>query len=261
MSITQNIIRVGNFTSSNIHKLMVKGKGELGFGAAAITYIKSRNVERRLGRSLEIEKSTRAMLWGKFLEKRVHDLLPLDYETCSNASVAHPKYDYWVGSPDNKNESQKVVGDTKCYEPENFCAYVDVITQKDVKLFREEFPKEYWQLVSNACILGYDFIEPIAYMPYESELSIIREMAENNPDNDFWKYRFIAEAPLSELPYLPDGGYYKNLNIVRFDIPQEDKQRLTEAVEKAGTLLDPRTSILSATQDKEVKATIVEPLK
>jgi hypothetical protein len=75
-------------------------------------------------------------------------------------------------------------------------------------------------------------------MPYESELEEIREMAENYDGNDQWKYRFIAESHKSALPYLPNKGYYKNLNIFEFKVPEEDKKALTERVLMAIQLLN-----------------------
>ena len=75
-------------------------------------------------------------------------------------------------------------------------------------------------------------------MPYFSELEDIRTMAENYDGGDQWKYRFIVESPDAELPYLPDGGYYKNLNKFEFEVPKEDKDFLTERVELAIELLN-----------------------
>ena len=45
MSILNNEIRNGNFTSSEIVALTKKGKGANGFGSAAITYIEECNME------------------------------------------------------------------------------------------------------------------------------------------------------------------------------------------------------------------------
>lgn len=238
MSIHENKIRVGNFTSSSIHKLMTLATDKVSFGKPALTYIAEKNLERKLCRSLEIEKSSRATLWGKFLEQRVHDLIGLDYEMCGSITVQHPSISFWVGSPDDKNIKESVVGDTKCYEPKNFAEYIDVLKKGDTELFKREFPKEYWQLLSNAIILGMKYIEPKVYMPYKSEIPEIREMAENADGPDQFKYRFIAEAPIVELAYLPDNNlYYKNLNIFRFEAPKADKDALTEKVEAAGKLL------------------------
>jgi hypothetical protein len=117
--------------------------------------------------------------------------------------------------------------------------------------------KYYYQLVSNACISGSKYAELIVYMPYESELPEVKALAEGNPDC-YW----IWAALENELPFLKDGGYYQNLNIIRFEVPQADKDFLTECVEKAGQLLisrDNAPTIALAHHYPELDVTIVEP--
>lgn len=238
-SITENIERVGNFTSSCMVKLTTLSRDKKSFGAPALTYISEKNMERRFGVSLGQEKYSRSTLWGHFLEQRVHNLLGTDYESVGHITLGHPAIDFWKGSPDNKNIQKGICGDTKCFERKAFAEYVDmlVMANGDTEIFKAEAPKEYWQLVSNAIILGMKYIQPIVYMPYESELEEIREMAYNYDGPDQFKFRFIAEAPISELPYLKDGGFYKNLNIFLFEVPQSDIDYLTSTVLAAGKLL------------------------
>ncbi len=245
MSVNENILRCGNFTSSQVYRLT-------GAPKPYDTYIKEKNIERKLGRTLGMDKGSRSTLWGSFVQHRVHELLPLSYEFLADITIQHPTIPYWVGTPDNVKRIEGVVGDTKCLEPKAFCEYVDVLQQGDTELFKKEHPDKYWQLISNACILGYNIIEAIVYMPYQSELPEIRELANTYVGLDFYKYRFIVEAPECELPYLPDNGHYKNLNVFRFDVPPADKQLLTNAILKAGTQLIERRFY-----DKEVNATIV----
>lgn len=241
-SILTNEIRVGNFTSSQMHRLVSNGVAKGSVGKPFISYVAEKKRERRLGRSLKIEKNSRATLWGKFLEEYVHELLPMGYEYISSKSIQHPTIKEWVGSPDNRNVMESVVADTKCYEPDNFCQYVDCLSEavknNDTETFKKEHPEEYWQLVSNAIIIGADFIEAIVFMPYESELPDIRQMAENYDNFDQYRFRFISESPKEELPYLIDGGYYKNLNIFRFKVPQADKDLLTLRVQMAIQLIN-----------------------
>lgn len=94
--------------------------------------------------------------------------------------------------------------------------------------------KYYWQLVSNAIINNCNWAELIVYCPYKSELKEIYALAEGNPD-----VKWLSYVSDGELPYLIDGGYFTNLNIVRFGISQADKDALTNAVLKAGKLLIP----------------------
>lgn len=244
-SILENELRVGRFTSSQMFRLMGNGKGD-NFSAPFLKYVDEKKREIKLGRSLKVEKSSRATLWGKFLEERVHNLLPLGYELQSNVTIQHPTIKEWVGSPDNINRNASVVADTKCLEPDAFSIYVDLLTKcsncdtknQATELFKKEDPERYWQLVSNSILLGCKFIEAIVYMPYESELLEIRESAADYDNFDQYKYRFITEVGKSELAYLPDNSQYKNLNIFRFEVPKSDKEALTEKVKQAIKLLN-----------------------
>lgn len=239
--ITENIIRIGNPTSSQIFRLCAKDKSG-GKGEPFYTYVSEKKREKRLGRSININKDTRATLWGDFMEQYVHDLLPIGYEFISKKTIEHQTIKGWVGSPDNKNVTLGIVGDIKCYEPDNFTKYVDCLSEavktNDTEKFKKEHKKEYWQLVSNAILLGFTTIEAIVFMPFESELPTIRQMAEDYDNFDQYKFRFISESHKSELPYLPDGGYYNNLNIFRFTIPQSDIDFLTERVKDALELIN-----------------------
>jgi hypothetical protein len=123
--------------------------------------------------------------------------------------------------------------------------------------------KFYWQIVSNAILQGNDLGELIVYMPYFSELEEIRIMARHHEQAG--KYKWVSWASDDELPYLIDDGYYKNLNLIRFEIPVADKKFLTDCVKKAGEMLitvDGTAKVISstllATHDKEVNATLVQ---
>jgi hypothetical protein len=258
MSVLNNLSRNGNFTSSEIFKLLSVGSRPMtekeldqhikdnpkskkkniadGFGELALTYIDERNLERKLGRSLDTQVSTRDTLWGNFLEKRVEEILPFGYSLTSNKTDAHPTIKCWKGSKDFMFENIKIA-ELKCYQPKKFAKYTDMIMLADVDFFREEFPQEYWQIVSNSIINQVTIGEAISYMPYRSELQVIRDMADSYYEPDHWNYRFIIEGEDNTLAYLPDGGYYKNLNRFEFEIPQEDIDLLTERVLMASKLL------------------------
>lgn len=236
MSILENIIRNGNFSSSKNFNLMKVGKDKVSFGAPALTYINEKKYERKLKRSISTEVETRPMLWGTFLEGRIHNLLGMGYEHINDVTLQHPKYPFLVGSPDFKIESKKVVSDSKCPQPKAFCQLIENCSQ-GIEVFKSEHEDYYWQLISNACILGSDFIELIVYMPYESELPEIRAEAENFDGLDQYKYRFIAESSKHALAYLPDDSEYKNLNIFRFEAPIADKILLEQKIIEASLLL------------------------
>lgn len=237
-----NTIRVGNFTSSNIHKLTTNDKKNTGFGAPALTYISEKNIERKLLRSIEGEAYSKEMAWGLFLEQRVLDLLGMEYELTSNQTDKHPEHDFWVGSKDLIVRSLKVA-DIKCYQLKNFALYTDCLLQKDPEKLKSEFPKEYWQLISNAIINQVPKAEAISYCPFNSELDEIREMALDYADIDQWKYRFIYESSPENLPNLEDSGCYNNLNRFEFDLPKADVELLTDRVIKASKLLTPFHSL------------------
>lgn len=246
-TILKNKIRVGNFTSSEIVALTKKGKEKDSFGVPALTYIEECNWERRLGRSIDSESNARPLTWGQLGEKRVFELLPLEYQLVSDESIQHPEIDCWSGSPDaNKFDEGRTVVEIKCpITLKSFCQLVDPLYNKDFKAEDGNFlinqirenhkdgEKYYWQTISNSILTNSQFAELIIYCPYESELEAIREMANHFDGPEQHRYKWIAFADNEELPYLPDFGYYKNINIIRFEVPQEDKNFLKQRVLKA----------------------------
>lgn len=231
-----NANRIGNFTSSQISKLMKNDRSGKGIGAPGLTYIEEKRLELKLGRSVDVQAYSKTMAWGTLMQYRAFDMLPFGYDFLGNDTFNHPSIPYWSGSPDLVEAGAKI-GDIKCYYPKNFAALADVLIKQDTELFKEEFPEEYWQLVSNAIIMNVPNAEMVLYMPYESELDSIREFASNYDGEDMWHYRFIIEENKSYLPYLPDGGYYKNLYQFEFEVPQSDKDALTDRVLLATELL------------------------
>lgn len=236
MSITENQNRIGCFTSSKIFNLMKEGPKPGSFGKPFHTYIQEKKFEQKLKRSISTDVSTRPMLWGKFLESRVHNMLGMAYRHVFDETLQHPKYNFWSGSPDFINDTDDVVCDSKCPQPKAFCELVENCS-KGIEAFKDNHEDYYWQLVSNALITGKNFIELIVYMPYESELEEIRAEVENADLEEPWKYRFITESLKCELAYLPDDSEYKNLNIFRFPLDKLDANLLTQRVLEASLIL------------------------
>lgn len=240
-TITQNTLRIGRFTSSNIAALMSVAKDKIGFGKPALTYIAEKNMERRLGRSLSIESNAHALTWGRLVEKRAFDILGTEYKLCSADTLVHEDNSvapFWAGSPDLvKYDEGGTVVDIKCpITLKSFCQFADC---KTIEQIREEHPDGedyYWQLVSNAILTKSKYAELIVYCPYKSELQEIRDMAANY-DGDQTKMFWIDRSADEDLPYLLDGGYYKNINTFRFEVPYQDILLLTEKVLAAGKLL------------------------
>jgi hypothetical protein len=224
-------------------------------GKAAVTYLNQCNTERRLGRSLDGELDAKPTNWGKFVEILLFQLLSDDYTYNSHDTLTHPDFPFWVGTPDGfKITGNKTVVDGKCpFTLESFCNLVNPLydgfdgweamkallegyTDKQGLLHppHKDADKYYWQLVSNACIDDCTHAELIVYCPYESELSVIQAAAVESGNPQAY---FIANASPKALPYIKDDGFYKNINVISFEIDPKDKELLTETVKKAAEYL------------------------
>lgn len=224
-------------------------------GEAAVTYINQCNDERRLGRSLDGDLDSKPTNWGKFVEPLLFQMLSEEYTYNSSDTLVHPEFDWWVGTPDGfKKVKNKTVVDGKCpFTLESFCklvnplyegyegmdamrALMDGYTDKKGLFHKahKDGKKFYWQIVSNACIEGCTHGELIVYCPYESEIPVIQKIAVESGDPGAY---FIANSSPKALPYLKDDGFYKNINIISFEIPESDKNLLTETVKNAGKYL------------------------
>jgi hypothetical protein len=233
-----NILRVGNFTSSTISALIKEGSKPGTLGAPALTYISECNMERRLGRCLETEIDTRPTSWGKLCEALAFELLPTTYTLCSTDTISHPTIPYWKGSPDatKVDDEGRTLADIKCpFTLKSFCQLVDAWNESGIDGVRDghkDGEKFYWQLVSNAILTDSSHAELIVYCPYLRELEMIRQLVEGKPS-----YYWIWGSSDNQLPFLPDGGYYRNLNVMRFEVPAKDKARLKKRVLLAGKFL------------------------
>jgi hypothetical protein len=259
-----NKLRNGNFTSSEIVALTKKGKDGKSFGVPALTYIEETNLERRLGRSITTEADARALSWGKLLEPRVFDLLGIEYTLSSKETIQHPTIPFWVGSPDGSKPN--TTADFKApLTLKSFCQLVQPLydgltgmaAMNRIREDHKDGEKFYWQIVSNATHQNNENGELIVYMPYHSELDAIRIMARQHEQAG--KYKWVDWSSDDELPYLIDGGYYRNLNIINFEVPVADKKFLTDCVERAGKMLiNECGSTLIASHDPATGATIIE---
>lgn len=258
----------GNFNSSEVFKLLSFGKIDMtaeelkarpkegkgsavkfkdgGFGDAAITYIQECNWERKLGRTMNQETWAKPTAWGNLLESRAFDLLGGSYQrTGQDTSLVHPQHPYWTGKPDGigyKLTVPYIVPDSKCpFTLGSFLKFADCANIDEVVKNHPDGYKYKIQLISNACILGLDYAELVVYCPYESELLEIRALAQDGSLESYNERteRWIMGCNPNELPYIKDGGYYKNLYRFQFEVTKEDKQLLTERVVEASKLLIP----------------------
>lgn len=238
-----NNLRWGRFTSSNIGDLMSVAKDKVSFGKPALTLIEEKAMERRLKRTLSVENTSRLLDWGKSAESIAFDKLGTQYTMCSDETIIHKDYPYWAGTPDlirHTSEGQ-IVCDIKCpFTLKSFCTFIDSFERggiDEVRKQHQDGEKYYWQLVSNAVLTGCNKAELVVYMPYESELQEIKRNAELYP------FQWLVFAHEAELPYIIDGGYYKNINILAFDIPQCDIDLLTSNVIRANEMCGSELSI------------------
>jgi hypothetical protein len=211
---------------------MSMNKTKDGFGAPGLTYIKEKQMEQRLGRSIQNEIDGKQVWWGKLNEKRAYNIIikdNLEYDLETKNRFVHPSIERWTGMPDTLRKD--VVGDIKCpFSLKSYCTAVDSFG--DVEAFKKSKPDWYWQLVSNAILCDKARAEIIVYVPYLSELAEIREDCEMFDGNQNKVARF-AFAEDDDLPYLIEGGHYKNVEIFEFEVPQEDKDLLTNRVKLA----------------------------
>lgn len=90
----------------------------------------------------------------------------------------------------------------------------------------KEGEKYYWQLCSNACIMGAKYAELIVFMPYYEDLEDIQLYNSQLPE----PYWLVARAKEGELPYIDRETGIENVNIIRFEVPVCDKEYLTSRV-------------------------------
>jgi len=234
--------RTATFSSSQGHYLMTTDRKGTGFGIPALKYIKQTKHETKLGRSIKNEFTAKQTSWGTFLEPRVFKLTQTSYQyVAKQGRLFHPDIPHYSGIPDFLNGFDTVC-DCKCpFNMEKFCDKMEAL--QDYGEFKKEFPEDFWQLVSNLVLLRangleIDYIESVNYVPYRSELDQIRESA---TDDD--TMRWLQYTTDAGLPWLPDGGHYKNLNIHRFRVMQRDVDDWLERITMAVNVLLGREQI------------------
>lgn len=233
-------IRIGNLTSSDNHKLISLAKNNIDFGKPALTYIKEKRRERKLGVEIDLDSSAYPLAWGRAMEGYVfQNHIETAYTMQSDQTIEHPDK-IFCGTPDFVSED--TVADLKCpFTRGSFCDLVEIIESKSINVFKEEKPEYYFQLISNSILTGKKFGELIVWMPYQSEFLAIVEYIENINDPEMQKDIQFAHVALhgnhKKIPFLLDSGYYKNINRFRFEIPKEDQDLLMEKIKKAHSLL------------------------
>jgi hypothetical protein len=258
--------RIGRFTSSQISRLIDFGtrdmteseKEELKkinpksqkriiedisiFGSKALTYIEEKECERCLGRSIDTGAYSQEMTWGKIWEAYVFEfVLGMEYSLCSKQTEVHPKYPFWAGSPDFKKT--EVAGEMKCYYPKKFFLLSKALLQLidgiiSLDDFKSKFGAEYWQVVSNSCILNVPKCELLIFTPTKAQLDHIFKIMDGEEKGyegwferiglDPWMYRFLDESRdgYYKLPHIPEHSNWPNMVKYEFTPPKEDLKLL-----------------------------------
>lgn len=275
--ITLNENRIGKFTSSEIYRLLGNGEREMTneeliqykednpkgrkktiedvniLSDAALSYIDEKIMEGDLCRSIDSESDAISLRWGKHMEKYafLHLRKNNDFMLVSDETKVHPIYNKWAGSVDIINENQ--AGDIKCpYTLKSFIGlirpiYDGLIGMDAMNAIRfgytrpngmkvkahQNGEKYYQQIVSNSCIHGLSNGVLVVYMPYKHELLDIQDNCEGDISLN-WLYFKDIES----LPYLNENKKYKNINIISFNIPIEDKMHMENKIKLASEILN-----------------------
>ena len=257
--------RTGNFTSSEVYKLIPTGsvpmsKDELvefkkenpgskkrnkdsRFSELGKTYIKEKRNEILMGRSSSVEVNTKPLKWGSLMEVVLFQKneLGLNYRMAHKLTIVHDTIKHFSGTPDLIELGVKI-GEIKSFYPNNFCNLSLCLLEKDIELFKKDFSKEYWQCVSNSILCDVDRAEIIVYMPYYDELiDIIGQVQETNileannlNPTDYW---FLQNDDINTLPFLPNDSKMSNINRMEFEVPKADKEFLISRIKEASELL------------------------
>ncbi len=222
-------MRNGNFSSSSIWKLTRRATNKKDFGLPALTYIAEKKMEIRLGRQLNSEVHSHPTSWGNLVEPRPFGMLGTEYQLVSKDRLAHPYISNWTGAPDLIAPTK--VSDIKCcFTLKAFCEMVDAFG--NIEALKKAAEEYYWQLVSNSILTQKKNAELIVYVPYKKELQAIRNSIDDI-EGDTSEFNWIKYTNDNQLPFLLEGGHYKNLNSFEFEVPEIDKEFLTESVQMA----------------------------
>jgi len=239
-----NNLRIGNFTSSQIYRLMKNDRAGTGLGAPALSYIEEKAMETLLGRSLNSETNAKPTMWGKVLEEWAFtqpEIFPIAYQTASQGTIKHPTLN-WSGSRDGVRYdglNPFSVFDLKCpWTLKSFMHFCLSGNMDEVRQNHDDGEKYYWQIVSNAILSEVNHGELIVFVPKQSQLTEIREFIEGDKRG----YNLFYSED-EELPYVPD-AFDKNLVRFQFEIPQSDKDLLTTRVKLACELLNNKIKTL-----------------
>lgn len=160
--------RMGFFSSSEIHKLLVKGKSS-DFGDTATTYILDKLGEKISGKPIE-SQDNKATLWGKEQEPLARDwYCRLHGMVCDEVGfIKHPMIENFGGSPDGiiyKVGSGDEAGILEIKSPYNYSNHLNHLLIEDTEYFKKYYKEYYWQITANCLINGLDWAHFVSFDP------------------------------------------------------------------------------------------------
>lgn len=223
--------RCGKFTASEIHKLLVKGKGGDYFGQGATTYIRLKAAEIL---TMEPNNGGRingyALEWGNSHEYEA--VARFENETALKVNYfggGNPKFFEYSplsgGSPDGMIKDTAII-EVKC--PYNSAEHLEHLFIADAEGLKGYYPECYWQMIFNMICTGTKGGYFISYDP-----------------------RFAVDAMQIKIVPVP----------LREDDAELIKERLGEAEKQLKVLLqlvNENQSIILAEYDKDLQATIIQ---
>ena len=161
--------RCGYFTASEIHKLLVSGKGGEPFGETALTYILDKLGEKITGKPIESKDNT-ATLWGK-----EHEPLAREWYCRKNGMIVdevgfikHPTIPNFGGSPDGityKVGSGDEAGILEIKCPFNYSNHLNHCLIPDQEYFKKYYKEYYWQILANCLINNLKWADFVSFDP------------------------------------------------------------------------------------------------
>ena len=201
-------VRLGNFTGSEVGKLMNKGrkKDEL-FGETAKSYIYQVAAERDMIADVinddelfelyrkQTEAKSKAMDWGIEKEPEARELFATKYnmEMIEVGSCVHPTIPHFASSPDGMcwpSENEKYAIEIKCPNQATFMRYATEIVDGDS--LKSVKPEYYWQCQSHMVCTGASKCYFIAYCPWQNKPLHVVEILPNEADVKELESRVIA---------------------------------------------------------------------
>lgn len=149
-------IRLGRFTSSEIHKLMQSGRGNNVFSQTGLTYINTKVGEVLTGVKVDNPYS-QALVYGEEMETEAREYFTKQTGMDVITAEFVPFTDHAGGSPDGYilRGDKKVAGlEIKC--PFNSANQVNYLFLKDQNDLRADYPEYYWQVQSGMLFTGLE---------------------------------------------------------------------------------------------------------